>query len=163
MFIDKKGRLFGKVNIIDLCVVLIIISALAVTAIKLQSADNGGDAEKNTEIEYTLKVASVREYTAKQFIEGENVYDDETGKYIGKIVSVEKKDDMDYIMKVDGTYSVAKKPERYDVFVTLSTKGTIDNKGYFAEGIRQISPHSTIVISNKRFKTTSTVDSVSKK
>lgn len=163
MLIDKKGRLFGKINIIDLCIILLIVSAVAVTLIKFNAAGNGGNTEKNTEIVYTLKVASVRDYTVKQFVEGDNLYDDETGKYIGKIVSVEKKPDMVYVVKADGTYAISEKPERYDAYITVSAKGSINEKGYFAEGIRQISNHSTVVISNKRFKTTSTVTSVAKK
>lgn len=163
MLIDKKGRLFGKINIIDLCIILLIVSAVAVTLIKFNAAGNGGNTEKNTEIVYTLKVASVRDYTVNQFVEGDNLYDDETGKYIGKIVSVEKKPDMVYVVKADGTYAISEKPERYDAYITVSANGSINEKGYFAEGIRQISNHSTVVISNKRFKTTSTVDSVAKK
>lgn len=162
MIIDKKGKLFGKINIIDLCVLLILIAAVAVTAIKFKLADNSGNSEKNTEIIYTVKVASIRNFTAEQFKINENLYDNETGKYIGKIISVDKKDDKEYVMKSDGTYAVSAKPERYDVYITVSSKGTINDKGYYAEGIRQISPHSTIIISNKRFKTHCTVESVEK-
>ena len=37
--IDEKGRLFGKVNLIDLCIVLIVIAGVAAVAMKLFGND----------------------------------------------------------------------------------------------------------------------------
>lgn len=162
MIIDKKGRLFGKLNIIDLLVVIFIAAAICITCFKFASSSEKGVTETNASIEYTIKVSAVRDFTVRQFKEGESLYDNETGKYIGKISAVKAEDSMDYVLKSDGTYSYAKRPERSDVIITVETKGLINGSGYFAEGIRQISPHSTIIISNNRLKTTGVVQSVRK-
>lgn len=163
MIIDKKGKLFGRINIIDLCVIVFVILAALVTYFKFNVSPKSSSAESNVVFEYTLKISDVREFTAKQFEKGDNIYDDETGKFIGQITNVEMNDAEGFVLKTDGTYSKTIKPERYDVMLTLETSGTINDSGYFADGVKQISPHSTIIISNKKLKTTSSVAEVYKK
>lgn len=163
MIIDKKGKLFSKVNIIDLFVVIFVIAAVAVTFFKFNATPGRSSTEANAVIEYSLKISDVRDFTAKQFEKGDSIYDDESGKYIGKITDVDVKDAIGYVLKADGTHNKTTKPERYDVTITLETAGKINDTGYFADGVKQISPHSTIIISNNKLKTTSTVVKVGKK
>lgn len=58
--IDEKGKLFGKLNIIDLLAILIIIAVLALLGVKLTSHGNGlgGGGQR---IVYTVKVSGVNE------------------------------------------------------------------------------------------------------
>ena len=163
MIIDKKGKIFGKVNIIDLCVVIFVILAVFVTVFKFSATPGSTASQSNATFEYSIKVSDVREYTVKQFEKGDNVYDDESGKYIGKIVDVEINDAKAIGLKSDGTHVESTKPERFDAVLTIETNGTINDTGYFADGVRQISPHSTIILSNNKFKTTGKVKDVYQK
>ena len=56
--IDEKGKLFGKINIIDLIIVLVIFALSAATFIKFRTSD--AYMSKDTIIEYTLLVENVR-------------------------------------------------------------------------------------------------------
>ena len=160
MIIDKKGKLFGKVNIIDLCIVVFVILAVFVTVFKFSATPGSTASQSNAVFEYSVKVSDVREFTAKQFEKGDNVYDDESGKYIGKIIDVKITDAKAIGLKSDGTHVESTKPERFDAVLTIETNGTINDTGYFADGVRQISPHSTIILSNNKFKTTGKVEMV---
>jgi len=157
VIIDKKGKLFGKINIIDLCVAIFVILAVAVAVFKFSATPGSTSHESKTVIEYTLKVTEVRDYTVNQFKIGDNIYDEESGKCIGKITGVKKEDAKAVGLKMDGTHTETTKPERYDVIITVETEGTVNDTGYFAAGTKQISSNSSIIISNKRFETTSTV------
>lgn len=157
---DKNGRIFGKINIIDLLVIIVMIAAACITIFKFTATPGKGSTKVNTAFSYTLKVADVRDFTAKLFAEGDNLYDDETGKFIGKVTAVKTEQSKEYALKSDGTYNYTERPGRFDVYVTVSTNGTVKDTGYFAEGIRQIAPHSTIVLSSQKLKTNATVENI---
>ena len=53
--IDKKGKLFGKLNIIDLLAILLIVAVLALIGYKLTS-NSGGLAGAGQKVVYTVEV-----------------------------------------------------------------------------------------------------------
>ena len=163
MIIDKNGNLFGKVNIIDLCVVIFLVLAVVVTVFKFCATPKSTSLQSNSVIEYSVKISNVRDYTAKQMIVGDSVYDEESGKYIGKITNVKKTDAIALGLKDDGTLIETTQPNRYDVIVSIETNGTINDTGYFAEGVKNITPHSSIAIGNNKFKTSGNIQAVSEK
>lgn len=59
---DEKGRLFGKINVIDLLVIALIIAVAAIAATKLMGRSLGLPGEsKISWIEYTVEVPLVQE------------------------------------------------------------------------------------------------------
>ena len=60
--IDEKGRLFGKINVVDLLVILVIVIAAAVLAVKflVPSTVGGGAAGGKTKVTYTVLVENVQ-------------------------------------------------------------------------------------------------------
>ena len=56
--VDEKGKLFGKLNIIDLLVVVLLIVAVALVATKLLGKDSAGSVG-TTVLTYTVKVEGV--------------------------------------------------------------------------------------------------------
>ena len=56
--IDKKGKLFGKLNIIDLLAILLIVAVLALIGYKLTS-NSGGLAGAGQKVVYTVEVKNV--------------------------------------------------------------------------------------------------------
>ena len=60
---DKKGKLFGKINIIDLLVIIVIVIALIFLGIKFlgnNGGAGGGGSSGKTHVEYTVLVESVQ-------------------------------------------------------------------------------------------------------
>ncbi len=106
MFIDEKGKLFGKVNLLDLLVVLIIIVALAFGGYYFIGKD--GSVGSKMSIEYTVEVVKKDEKFFEHIIPGESVVDGKTKQPMGEIVSFEKhdckiisQDDRDMSLKLD--------------------------------------------------------------
>lgn len=90
MFIDEKGKLFGKVNLLDLLVVLIIVAALVFGGYYFIGKD-GAVGSKMT-IEYTVEVVKKDSEFFDYIIPGEAVVDGKTKQPMGEIVSFEKHD-----------------------------------------------------------------------
>ena len=57
--IDKKGKLFGKLNIIDLIAVILIVAVVALLGDKLTSNQGGGLAGEGQPVVYTVKIRNV--------------------------------------------------------------------------------------------------------
>ena len=57
--IDKKGKIFGKLNIIDLIAILLIVAVLALIGYKLLVRSPGGLAGEGQAVVYTVEVKGV--------------------------------------------------------------------------------------------------------
>ena len=58
--IDEKGRLFGKINIVDLLVILVIVIAAVFVGVKfLGGGSSGGIGAAKTKVVYTVLVENV--------------------------------------------------------------------------------------------------------
>ena len=161
--IDKKGKLFGKINIVDLLFVLLIVAVACVTVYKFGFSTHKNINQTDTKIQYVLKVSGVRDFTADSINVGDEIYDDESDKFIGVVEAVEKKQAMDHIAKQDGTIVYAEKGDRYDVYVTVESDARIINGGFFANGTKEIGVFSDIIIYSQDFTCQTEVVSVNEK
>ena len=57
--VDDKGRLFGKLNIVDLLVILLVIAVGAVLAVKLLAPSDDGGSTESRKLTYTVRVLEV--------------------------------------------------------------------------------------------------------
>lgn len=160
MLTDKKGKLFGKFNVIDLIFVLIIAIAVLATVYKFGFSANKDATVAADRIEYVLKAEKVRMFTVDAFEIGDTVYDDESSKPIGVITKVDYKPTEQYFYKNDGTIVKSVMPERYDAYVTIECDARISDDGYYANGTKQIAKFSTIKITTQKVEVTTKVDSV---
>ena len=64
--IDEKGRLFGKINLIDLLVVLLIVAVLAAVVWKLGGSRAGTEKKAVYTIEFEDVSADIAEYAKTQ-------------------------------------------------------------------------------------------------
>lgn len=60
----KDGKLFGKINIIDLLVIVIVIAALVMVVLKKTGRMGAVRVETGTDITYTVKVINVEQEVA---------------------------------------------------------------------------------------------------
>ena len=68
--IDKKGKLFGKLNIIDLIAIILIVAVVALLGTKLMGGQGTGLAGEGQPVVYTVKVSGVEE-EVYEFIQNE--------------------------------------------------------------------------------------------
>lgn len=79
--LDDRGRLFGKVSVVDLFVLLLLVALALFAYARLAGTDTVEEPYN-----LTLTVEKVRDVTVAQFQEGDTVTD-EGGTVLGRIVS----------------------------------------------------------------------------
>ena len=72
---DKNGRLFGKISVIDVVVVLVVIVMAAALYVKNTSLSHTSIRVTNTPITYQVTAYNVRQYVADAIQEGDLLYD----------------------------------------------------------------------------------------
>lgn len=128
----KNGKLFGKINIIDAGVVLLIVALLVVGTLKFKTFDEKIDASNMGKIIYTVVIKNVREYTAEAFTSGDIVFDSGTNVNIGKVVKVESSNATLARTLANGNVKIVENPYKKDITLTIETLGTASQVGYFA-------------------------------
>ena len=160
MIIDKQGKLFGKINIIDLFIIFIIISAIAILGIKFSSGVTTGGT--TVPVTYTVKVEGIRKTSEKYFIPGEKVYNDKD-EYMGEIVEINNVNEaVRYELTSKGEYKEVTDPSRIDLQVKIKANATENDKGFYIDGKISVLTGSTKYLSTKDIEFNGTVIDVSK-
>ena len=129
--IDGKGRLFGRISVIDIIVIIVALVLIVAFYIKFNAGDNPFTSRDTTEVTYTVRIASIRLTSANHLRPGDNIYYQETGAFVGTIKDVEINDAEVTDSIVDGTYVVASVEDRYDITLTIDANCTISNDRYY--------------------------------
>jgi len=149
MLVDKRGKLFGKINIIDMLVLLVVLLMIAAGLYKFVLSDNRVISSNPDLLQYTVSITDVRNYSADALKVNDKLYDSKTNTYMGKVIGKEVKPYRDYITKTDGTVVLAEKPNRFEVLLTMEVPGVENAYGYLAGGNRDINRMSTLQLENQ--------------
>lgn len=149
MLLDKNGKLFGKINIIDLTLLLVILLLISGVAYKFIQNERKDITNNSQLLEYQVSILNVRSFSADALDVKDNLYDAKTDTYMGKITAKEIKPYSDYITKTDGTTVLAEKPGRLEVVLTIQVPGVENPNGYLANGNRDINRQSTVNLKNE--------------
>ena len=154
--IDRNGRLFGKISVIDICVVLVVL----VMAMALQEKNknledlNNPDTSDTSEtvvedipdtsepvvedttpmipITFTIQAESVAMNAADALVVGDLVYDKDrdSGGAIGEVIAIEKQPGGRLVQLYDGTYAIAANEYAYNLRVTIRGEGSVQDGSY---------------------------------
>lgn len=146
-----------KFNIIDICIVLIIIVFAVGIGIRLS---NGKAIKNETEITYTVEVKNVREFTKNALQKSNVLTDDKTGAVLGEIISVDVKPYMEEVEADNGELVLTEVPERYQCTVVLKSAAKEQEGKFMLDEKTEVAPGKTFDVITKYVKTTGTVVSV---
>lgn len=147
--IDNKGKLFGKISIIDIVIVLSILFVATVFVLNSRGKVEVPVSVDST-VEYTtvLKAYNLNTTAIEPFTVGDNVYSS-SGELIGKITDIDVKQGYTKEKLQNGTYIDFPNPEYLDYFLTIEGTGTLTDKGFKAQGSFSVVPNDTIKIASK--------------
>lgn len=151
-WIDEKGKLFGKINAIDICVVLLVVVLIAGAFYKFRVLDKTSTTAAMEPITYTVEVKKIRNYVFQNVREGDPIFDKISGNCIGRIIKVEGVPAKDSFMLEDGTYETVEIQNRVDVIFTIAAEGTITKKGHFVNKNYELVSNSTKKFMTKYFE-----------
>ena len=130
--LDENGRLFGKISIVDVLVLLAAVMVVAAVYVKGHMPQTGNSA-LNTVV-YQLLVENQPDYVVDAIRMGDQMYDRErsTGGSLGEIVHIEVTDGYAQGTLVDGTYGMFPTEGHYNILLTIEGKGLIAADGAVA-------------------------------
>ncbi len=124
-FMDEKGRLFGKINLFDLLVILAVLAVVAGVGYKLVSNGRQSAAAKNTtDWVITVKFAAVEPGLADAFRADSQIFYDTDGPVNARVGSVREEPAQVTVPTSDGRLVLAQDPRLLDVYAEVNVKDT---------------------------------------
>lgn len=120
--VDEQGRLFGKINLIDL-IFLILLIAVVVTGAKRLTKDPI-PVESTGHAEITLHIQGIGEAGAAAIQKGQKIYHYDTNELMGVIKNVQRQPLTEF-SKEDGQWMESEVPNAYLVILTIDGPVTI--------------------------------------
>lgn len=161
--IDKNGRLFGRINLFDIFVILIIISLLAgVYFVFIREDDN--ITKENVKVVYALQLEETwKALYIDAFSPGEKVYFKESDIYIGTIVDVIAEDAWEYESDVNGNWQYRKTEDFYEITLIIEADAVKSGDGYIVENNWNAFNGTSIEFSTRRYTIIGQVKSLEEK
>lgn len=125
--IDKKGKLFGKINIIDLLFLLILIVAVVGGISRFK--DSAISVESTSKGKMTLLIDEVRAPSVENITEGQDLYSYDKGIFMGKIVGKTVRP-YEEAVEYKGQWVNAPVPEKYSIYVDVNVDIKESDKSY---------------------------------
>ena len=140
MIIDEKGRLFGKVSIVDIAVILFIVVVAAVLAWRFVGMDNETVKVQEVTCRYECVVEGVRieSINALKHDIGKDVSDSQNKK-IGTLLSVEERPYATDLVNGRGEVEIKEVPEKYSATIVFEGQAKKANSGYVSGSGYEIS------------------------
>ena len=157
---DKNGKIFGKISIVDLLVVILVITLGIGTFYRFTSSDTAVNLTNET-IRYTVRIDGVRHFTIENYHEGLRVYNRMTNQFIGTIESVRYEPHMPTAQMLDGTILRLPFPDHITIYIDVVANGRVTDTAIFAEGNNEINAGSLLQMNTKYVMVTGTIHSVS--
>lgn len=159
MFINKEGKLFGKVSIIDVFVVIVLLIAIFGIYTRFFTTNDRVEVTKQ-QIEYQIKIEKVRQGTFDALSKLGPVYDKTTKEYMGEITAVVSEDCYEEQELLDGSLVSSKVPDRMNIVVTIKVDGSASNTGYYTSDSKYLAAGSGFTISTKYVETSGEIISI---
>ena len=140
MLFDSKGKVFGKVSIVDIAVIVLVVLAVVGAYFRF-SGNNTSVVSNDSEFYYSITAKGIRE-TNKNLLENSIGTDfrlaGKISSSMGELVDVKVSNAKDIVTKTDGTIILAEVPEKYDVELILKVVGNVNDSGYFTPETHEI-------------------------
>ena len=142
--IDKNGKLFGKINLIDLLIVLVIIALAIFIVVRFVSPkDDGPDL---VPIKISMYSSEEPDFVVNHLKEGAPVKDGKEESIIGTLDSIEIGDPISYAENEDATAVIpAIKEDCNSVEIQILANGEINDFGANVNGVQYAVGHSLVV------------------
>lgn len=158
--IDKNGKLFGKISIIDLGIIVLVLAFAAGVYVKFGVLDQTTTATTNGTITFTVKISSVRVLYYEQLDIGDALYESDNDTKIGVITDISKEAaEISYVDK-DGETKKAPAADRYDIYLTIEGDGSITGGRYLMNRTYEIGLGSSKPLSTKFVKFTGQIKEI---
>ncbi|MCL2420517.1 MAG: DUF4330 domain-containing protein [Defluviitaleaceae bacterium] len=151
--IDEKGRLFGKVSLIDIFVVLAVVVLVVGFVYNRTSQHVRQIIMADTPMTVTFLVEGVRDFSLDAVEEGDIFFRQHERVPLGTVSSVVTGPAYDIVIQTDGTAAYVPVEDRFNMYITLDAVGSITATGFFVNGTQQMSEGGRMSIQSNNLLT----------
>ncbi len=132
--IDRDGRLFGKISVIDVLVIAVVIVMAAALYFKNTQVHTGTSVSEET-VTFQVRARGVNRYVADAILVGDGLYDKDKpsgGQALGRITEVEVERDPGTKLAdklTDGTVAYLEAEGTVDLLITVESHQGIRSGG----------------------------------
>jgi len=149
--IDKQGRIFNRVSIVDIIIVVAILALAAGFVYRRVSPHISQILQADAEFYVTFRVDQIRDFIAEDaVVVGSPVFEQHDRRALGTIVGYRHAPAWGVIQRPDGTASRALMEDRVNLYITVAASGSITNMGYLINGVNHVGPGGGVVLINNR-------------
>ena len=142
--IDKNGKIGGKVNLIDLLIVIVILAVAAFVGYRFILKDRTGIITNETVIiEFTSE--EVNDFTVARLEAGVPVMDYDENNYLGTMIDFRLGEPANFDVDEYGETVRLSRPDCKSVVLTAEAAGTLDGNGVVIGGARYGIGHSMVI------------------
>ena len=142
--IDKNGKIGGKVNIIDILILIIVIGVVAFVAVRFLVKDETGViVNEPVSIEFTSN--EVKDYVLDDLELGARVFDYNENTVMGYVTNFELGEAYYYEVNSRGDTVPAHPDDSHSLVLTCEGSGNLDGNGVVIDGIRYASGHTMVI------------------
>jgi len=141
--IDKNGRLFGKISVIDVLVIAVVLFMAAALFFKSNQTHTGTSVTSET-ITYQMVANGVRTYVADAVQVGDLMYDQDrsSGGTLGKIVDIQILPGTKLGEMNDGTAGMVPVEDGVDLLLTIEGSGIVSEGRYLLNRVYDLGVNS---------------------
>lgn len=131
--IDRNGRLFGKISVIDV-IVLVVVAALVAAVFYRNRLPQTGTSVTTVPVVYTMQLQNQPEYMLDAIQVGDQMFDKErsTGGSLGTITDIEVSDGTQRGELDDGTVAMLPAEGYYNILLTIEGQALVGDDGSVA-------------------------------
>ncbi len=144
-FIDKNGRLFGKISVLDVLVIAVVAALALALRFKGGQTHTGAVSAQQT-IEFQVLVPGVRSYVADAVRVGDTLwdFDNESGGALGEITAVEPSSPGGSLEELnDGTVEVVPMEDCVNLLLTVKGYGILSDGHYLLNRVYNLGVNSS--------------------
>ncbi len=161
-FIDRNGRLFGKISVIDVLVIGVVLVMAAALFFKNNQAHTGMSVTEQ-DITFQVRARGVDDYVAAAILVGDSLYDQSYssgGRALGQItdIQVERTPGTKLADRLtDGTAAMLEADNTVDLLITVKGRGLVTGRSYSINRVYDLGVNSSRNYWTKRADFTGTV------
>ncbi|HHY34236.1 MAG TPA: DUF4330 domain-containing protein [Firmicutes bacterium] len=133
---DEKGRIFGKISVVDLAIIFLFVLALGWFLYSRFGVNLRRQIEERTvPCEITLLVPAVRRPTVEAIRKSQAMFEFKTNAYVGTVSSVREEPANVWFLNNDGRWVMTPASDRSDVYVTLKAEARVGENVITVNGV----------------------------
>jgi hypothetical protein len=149
-FIDEKGRLWGRLSVIDLLIIVAVIGLGAGFLYKRTSPEITQLIRADQKFYVTMSANQLRSFSVDALAEGDIMFRQHDRRPMGQVVKLEILPATEFLLRSDGTAILAEMEDRYKALITVECFGNINEVGFYVNGSMHIAEGSEMVLVSNR-------------